>query len=208
MHSAVVSRVAASLAAAAFVVACHPGKAIGPAGAVDGTYDLTICRGACLPGDSATTLVRGRLVLEEGERGLAGISEPALRYLRRFEPHLFMGEGTGAPNACFVYAVTGKARTYAGGSKVAFTRWERDDSARIAMPFYRSADAGYAATFRIRGDRLAGSGRSWGGYGEGDALPRDSLIGRRIGPPDRSVCVRAAEAELDAFERRRGEPVP
>lgn len=82
------------------------------------------------------------------------------------------------------------------------TRWETDGSGTITLPLYHSPDAGYIATLSVRGSELHGRGESWGsGTGDGP-IPPDSIVGRRIGPPDRGICIREAEARAAARNRQ------
>ena len=180
-----------------FAASCsvaQPRLALPAVDAVEGTYEITICRDAC---QDEQVLVRGHLVLESRPYPLDSVPEPARSYFRRYEPYLLMPDLESDPNACFVLRRNAGARTYAGISRVGLTRWTLGESGKLmGMPVYNSPDAGYVTSFSIRAGELRGQGSSWGGDGEGETLPHDSIIGRRIGPADRALCLRAVEAEL------------
>lgn len=146
-------------------------------------------------------MVRGHLVLESAPYSFSDVPEPAQSYLKRHEPYLVLMDSRSAPNACFVLDQVKTARTYGGITPVAVTRWVPDSTATVRLPLYHSPDAGYIAVLSIRGGELRGRGRSWGvGTGDGP-LPQDSILGRRIGPPNRSLCVDAAQARARADVR-------
>lgn len=167
---------------------------------VEGTYQIMICQGTC---GADNVLVRGRLVLETDPYSLDSVPELARIYFRRYEPYLLISDAERAPNACFHLELTRRSRTYAGISPVGLTRWSvAEDSDSLEIPLYHSPDAGYFVRITIRARQLRGHGRSWGGHGEAAAFPIDSIVGRRVGPPDRSLCFRAAEAEAAELRNR------
>jgi hypothetical protein len=146
-------------------------------------------------------MVRGHLILEAERYPFSDVPEPARSYLERHEFILVVIDAGRAPIACFVLDKSRGARTYGGITRVGVTKWVPDTVATVRLPLFHSPDAGYVATLSIRGRELAGRGRSWG-HGTGDGpIPPDSIIGRRIGPPDRSLCIRAAEAEAEEQPR-------
>jgi len=158
---------------------------------------VTVCRGRCDPSRPDEALARGHLVLEAAPYPLAELPERARTYIERHEFILAVIDAKRSPNACFVMENTRRAKTYAGAAPVGVTKWTAD-SAGITLPLFHSPDAGYIATVSIRGGELRGRGRSWGtGTGDGP-IPPDSIIGRRIGPPDRAICIREAEARAAA----------
>lgn len=171
-----------------------PRPAASPEGPLAGTYKILICREACdRPGGA---LARGHLVLEDSAYALSDVPEPARAHIERRAFILAVIDGQRAPNACFVLDQAPRANTYGGITRVGMTRWERDSEATVRLPLFHSPDAGYVATLSIRGGEIHGRGRSWGGEHAGDGpIPPDSIVGRRLGPPDRSLCIRAAEAE-------------
>jgi hypothetical protein len=122
---------------------------------------------------------------------------------------LLRAQGEADPNACFVLSPTAvNADTYAGTEPVGFTVVEphRADSVRVAL--YQSPDASYYAVLKVGHGTLEGRGRSRGFADAAVSPPQDSIRARRIGPPDRSLCIRAAEAEAAALEARRHPPQP
>lgn len=168
---------------------------------IPGTYEVLICREWCDMGHPEDAMVRGHLVLESTPYPFSDVPEPAHSYLQRREPYLVIADAQNAPNACFVLDKTRGARTYGGITPVGVTRWVPDSTATVRLPLYHSPDAGYIAVLSIRGGELRGRGRSWGvGTGDGP-LPQDSIIGRRIGPPNRNLCVEAAQARARAESR-------
>lgn len=167
---------------------------VSPNGSIAGTYEVVICRQDCDRPDRA--LASGRLVLEDAAYPLAEVPEPARTHIERRAFILAVIDGQRAPNACFVLDRARGANTYAGITRVGMTKWRPDPAATVRLPLFHSPDAGYVAILSIRGGEIHGRGRSWGGEHAGDgAIPPDSIIGRRLGPPDRALCIRAAEAE-------------
>lgn len=162
---------------------------------------MLLCRERCDPKRVDLALARGHLVLESAPYSFSDIPEPAHSYLRRREPYLVIADAQNAPNACFILEKKREARTYGGITPVAVTRWMPDSTATLRLPLYHSPDAGYIAVLSIRGGELRGRGRSWGvGTGDGP-LPQDSILGRRIGPPNRNLCIDAAQARARAEVR-------
>jgi hypothetical protein len=171
--------------------------AASPERSLAGTYKIVICRKACDRPERA--LASGRLVLEDSAYPLAELPEPARAHVERRAFILAVIHAQRAPNACFVLDRTPRANTYAGITRVGVTKWLGDSGGTIRLPLFHSPDAGYVATLSIRDGEIHGRGRSWGGEHAGDGtIPPDSIVGRRLGPPDRSLCIRAAEAEAAA----------
>ncbi|HEX8431944.1 MAG TPA: hypothetical protein VF625_11670, partial [Longimicrobium sp.] len=71
----------------------------------------------------------------------------------------------------------------------------------FTIPLFQTPDAGYVATFSARRGEIRGSGVGWYGREQLMEFPADSLYGRRIGPPDRTICIRAAQAEMEKRAR-------
>jgi hypothetical protein len=173
-------------------------------GALDitGTYEIVICQGECASASRRQPNAIGYLVLESERYQLADIPEPARSYLSLYAETLVLVDAEERPNACFVLHKAPGARTYAGMTPVGLSLWARDSADSIHVPLDHSPDAGYHAALVIHGSVLRGRGRSWG---VGDAsvnLPPDSIYARRIGPPDRRICIRAAEREAAAVRAR------
>ena len=174
-----------------------------------GTYALEICRGSCRGSPSDSVLAKGRLVIEEKTFTIADLP-PGVRDYIVLATDLLTGPARDLdPNACFELKRTrADLPTYAGTEPVGFTVVEhhRQDSVRVAL--FRSPDASYYAVLAVAGVELRGRGRS---SGIGDAavrLPQDSVHARRVGPPDRGLCIRAAEAAAAELEARRSPPRP
>lgn len=161
-------------------------------GGVTGTYAVTMCRGACGGGAVLTT---GTLVIEDQSYSLADIPEPARGYFGKTARILMREDAGNAPNVCFVLNKSGR-ETLAGSTPVGMTRWTLVEGDTVALRLYHSADAGYDARVAIRSGRLSGIGESWGPWPESENSPPDGVIGRRLGPPDRGICIRAAEERL------------
>lgn len=162
-----------------------------------GTYEIRVCRGAC--GSPEAAVARGHLVLEAEPFPMSDVPEPARSYIERSELILLISDDAITdPNSCFVLERPRGAQSYAGISPVGFTRWKPDTAADLRVRFFHSPDAGYVARLSVGGDQIHGRGRSWG-FGTGDPpMPDDTVVGRRIGPPDRARCIAAAEAEAAA----------
>lgn len=161
---------------------------------IAGTYELWICHTACE--DETDALVRGHLVLEDSAYAFSDLPERARSYLEAKVPVLVEVDAENRPNACFVLqrAAGLSGRPYAGLDPVGVTRWLQSDAdSGISFALWHSWDAGYGATLSVLDRGLTGEGRSW------DAtLPQlrntvDIIVARRIGPPDRALCIRAAE---------------
>lgn len=167
---------------------------------VAGTYALTVCRASC-DRDSGRVLTTGRLVLEERPYRLVDIPEPARSFLERTERFLLYADAGGAPNACFAFDDSA-AGTLAGATRVGLTRWERSSGDTLTVRLYHSPDAGYDVRASIASGALVGRGESWGPWDESEDVPPDLVAGIRIGPPDRSVCVEAAERRLRELRRK------
>jgi hypothetical protein len=156
-----------------------------------GTYEVAICAGTCADRVS----VRGTLVLENDQYALAEVPEPAQSYFRRRTFILSVVRAREMPNACFVLERAPDAATYAGISRVGLTRWERDAATdSVSLPVFNSPDAGYVIRFVRTNGGFTGRGRS-SGVGDWHVPLLDDVIeARRIGPPDRSICIREAAA--------------
>lgn len=167
---------------------------------VAGTYALTVCRASC-DRHSGRVLSTGRLVLEERPYYLTDIPEPARSFFERTERFLLYADAGGAPNACFAFDA-GTSGTLAGATRVGLTRWAMSSGDTLTVRLYHSPDAGYDVRASIVSGALAGRGESWGPWDKSEDVPPDLIEGIRIGPPDRSVCVRAAERRLWELRRK------
>jgi hypothetical protein len=167
-----------------------------------GTYDISICPGGCGPGGSAA--VRGTLVLEDSAFSSATFPDSSRRYFEQVTAMLLVADAQRAPTACFALGrVVPRAATYAGLDAAGLTRWRSDPGGGVAVPLYRSPDATYVAYLSTVRNGLRGRGVSRGGGAERGSIPEDSIVARRLGPPDRSICARAAEAAAAEIRTRR-----
>ena len=166
---------------------------------IAGTYAVTICRGSCDTRGGGQVLTRGHLVLEGSSYRLASLPDEAERYFRKVTALLAMAEGEGDPNACFVLAPPARLDLSAGVQPIGVTRWRRAAGDTIRVELERGSHSSYKARFALRGSRLRGLGqrRTW----RSDPPPAHIIEGRRLGPPDRSICTRAAERHLREIER-------
>lgn len=167
---------------------------------VAGTYTLTVCRTSC-DASVGRVLTSGTLVLEKHAYALLEIPDPARGYFDRSQALLIHEYAGGNPNACFVFPGNASG-TLAGTTRVGLTRWTRSTRDTLDVRLYQSPDAGYDLRLRIGSTALDGQGESWGPWPESENSPLDVVIARRIGPPDRNLCIRAAEHWLQELRRR------
>jgi hypothetical protein len=158
---------------------------------VAGTYAITICQNICRSSDPSTAVARGHLVLEADAFSLSSLPDDAERYFRDFGTINRGDEGRGPPNACFVLERT-TTRTLAGLQPVGVTRWSRAAGDTLMVKIAQLTDAGYNAWLTIGSRGLTGRGRGWAHGESANERKYEEIRGRRIGPPDRSRCVRAA----------------
>lgn len=193
MHST--ARVCITLIAAA--AACtHPRGAPGPVD-LAGTYAVTICRGPCRGLADDSVVGRGHLVMEATY--LPSELPAAARRVLEGEEFLRMGDDDRVldPNACFVFERI-RSGSYAGIVGVGFTRADVGPGDTVGVDLFHTPDAGYYVILHRAGTDLRGRGHSWGVGAAAIDVPQDSVVARRVGPPDRAVCVRAAEAAVAA----------
>jgi hypothetical protein len=163
-----------------------------PDSPVPGTYAVSICPTPCDPAREESAEVIGHLVLETVSYTDAEVEAVQGIYGSR-GAFLYRAAG-GEPNACFGLTRLREGLTYAGIRVAGLTRWRPNEEGRaFTIDLYRSADARYRATLIARGRELLGRGESQGGRDPTErAAPADSIYARRIGPVDRTVCLRAA----------------
>jgi hypothetical protein len=167
---------------------------------IAGTYDIRLCVQPCDPSHSDSTTLRGQLVLEDDPYRLSELPYSVRIYLQWREPYLIY-TAEREPNACFTFGERRGRWTLAGISRAAVTRW-RPENGSMELLFFQSPDAASVARVSVRGRELHGYAISLGG-GARQPFPRDSIWGRRVGPPDRALCVRAIEEKAEAEARRR-----
>jgi hypothetical protein len=151
---------------------------VGKVDHVAGTYELIICKSACSfskPENAFATLV---VVLFDRVM--------TQKDMDRIDPYYHFDPGV---NACYAFSRKAQAQSYAVISEKGVSPWLSSDH-KIRFALFRSPDAGYAVELERTGDSLAGTGRSWGA-GMGAPPPEythDTVVGRRVGPPDISGC--------------------
>jgi hypothetical protein len=169
-----------------------------------GTYGIDICRGPCGAGSQAV-LARGFLILEREPYPVSELPDSLREYFQGRTSVLLRSAG-GRPNACFVLTrLRSDAGSYAGITPVGLTRAELHGDT-LAVTLFQSPDASYLVLLQPHGRELRGRGIS---SGHGDAAvssPDDSVRARRLGAPDRSRCLRAAEVEAAALKARTTRP--
>jgi hypothetical protein len=162
---------------------------------VTGTYRISVCKTRpCIAGDSTHAVAVGVLVLLDSAILPAALPASAGRLLTRYS-HPYR-----ANNACYDLKRIGVNRTsYAGG--VAGTHWklEGKDGTTITFGLYRSPDAFHSVIAKIRGDHIAGVGRSSGSGVTAVDWPRDTVVATRSGPADVNKCIRASIRESRGF---------
>ena len=147
---------------------------------IAGTYEILICKSKSEFSNACPEIAHGTLVISD----------------RPFAPEeiVKVGKMDFPPpleemRACFSGNRPDHAQTYAFIDKRAAIGWSIENAV-LKVELFRSADAGYNAELRIDGDKLSGTGHSWGA---GAAAPgfanADALVGHRIGPPDISACL-------------------
>jgi hypothetical protein len=169
---------------------------------VPGTYRIEICRGPCA---ADAVLARGYLVLERESYSASELPDTIREYFET-RTSVLLRTIRGRPNACFVLT---RLRTgtgsYGGLTPVGLTLAEvHGDSLGIML--YRSPDASYHALLHVLGGELRGRGISSGAGDAAVTSPDDSVHARRIGAPQRSRCVQAAEVEAAALRARMTRP--
>ncbi len=169
-----------------------------PEAGVAGTYAVEVHPPGSVADEPSS--VTGYLVLEDSTFSLDEVPEPARSQFLRGPFLLAVVEAERRPNACFVLEARPGSRTYAALASVGMTRWRPEPQDSITVVLHRSPDAGYLATLSLRRGRMDGRGTSWGAGDWHMDLPDDHVGGPRLGPPDRQLCIRAAE--LAAVEHR------
>lgn len=188
-----------SCACCVVLAGCGPARQIAapsPAGVAPGTYAMEICRGSCHAGVEDSVLVRGHLVIEAAAYPPSELPPVARKYFERDELMLMGDDSVLDPNACFVLT---RVRGYLEG--VGLTRVEPAGGDTVRVDLYRSPDSGYFMVLRAAAGELRGWGKGWS-HPAVEAASLDSVRARRIGPPDRALCIRAAEEAAAALRRQ------
>jgi hypothetical protein len=169
-----------------------------PTASIAGTYQIAVCKlGPCsTEGGSERTLTRGLLVLFTDS--LPPLPDSAVRLLRPS----YIGPFA---NACLVVdPPTWGSQTYAGIAGVQSTRWLADsvNPRRIEFDLYRSPDAAHEVTAFVTEAGLAGRGNSWGAGVVAVDWPPDTVVGRRIGPPEMGPCLAASAKKWRELQKQ------
>jgi hypothetical protein len=157
-----------AMLAACTVMPRSSGTVSGPAG----TYEIAVCRTSCSLQDTAAAYAVGWLILLDDPNEAEN-----LNYRHQHK------------NGCFDFPkllpLTDTFLQKRGG-RVA---WASDSTGAIRFLLFTTADAGYGVRVRIVNGVLEGTGISSGaGVAAIPNAPRDYIVGRRTGPPDRSRC--------------------
>jgi hypothetical protein len=174
---------------------CAVAQAVPEAGLRAGTYEFRICHSTCDPAvDSA--FAAGTIVIMDHAFSADSLPEPARSYLRFYEEDLLVGVAEEEPNACFVVRRRGLG-TWVGSSPVALTRWHQSPRVLGAflLPLFQTADAGYWLRLRAQSQVINGIGYSFGPERDSPQPPNDTVVLRRVGPPDLGICTAAATIE-------------
>jgi hypothetical protein len=185
----------------AVLAGCGSGRraaAPSPAGVIPGTYAIEICRGPCHGQAGDTVLTRGHLVIEAAAYPLSELPPVARKHLdHEFMEFMLMGDDSVLdPNACFV--LTRVRESHLEGVSLTRVKPVRGDTVHVDL--HRSPDSGYFAVLHAAAGELRGWGRFWEVPRVTAPAPPDSVRARRIGRPDRGLCIRAAEIEAAARE--------
>jgi hypothetical protein len=173
-------KISAVVLLAVTVVACvvQPAR-VDSDSEIAGTYELIICKTACSFSNRDNVIAKADIVFLDHMM--------SLEEAQHINP--LYNADTRDSNACYTVERSDEAKTYAGVRKTDTSRWLISGNT-IKFDLFRSPDAGYAAEVKRTGSSLLGTGESWG-VGMG-APPKDYgpdiIVGRRVGPPDISVC--------------------
>ena len=165
----------ASLAALA-ALSSPISESLGRQGSVAGVYTLLICRGGCRDWDTTRAYLTATVVLLDSTMKAADGSPIRARYQL-------------AANGCYRKRELKRVRnSYAPFRETGYLLWERDSTAGIVFPLYRSPDAGYEVAVTFTADGARGTGESWGAGAAEIHAPRDSVVLHRQGAPDAGFC--------------------
>lgn len=171
-----------------------------PGGIEPGTWAIQLCQGPCSA--SENVVVEGYLVVESARYSADDLPSAARDYYRRYTALLLLGTAQGSPNACF--ALERKRphpRTFAGIRTTGLTLVEPHEGDSVSIVLFQSPDASHSIVVKAAGRELRGRGVSWGFADAADDYHDDTVWSRRIGPPDRTHCIRAAEKAAAELQR-------
>ncbi len=148
-----------------------------------GTYEFIICKGACSFSDRGNVFATAVVVFFD--------SVITASDRERIDP--FYNYDPSDVRACYAVSRKMQAHSYVGiNNKTGVAPWKLDGHT-VQFDLFHSPDAGYVVEVNRTGDLLIGTGKSWGagaGAPPSDYGP-DTVIGRRMGPPDMSACASA-----------------
>ena len=147
-----------------------------------GTYEIIVCKESCSFSDMTNVFARGIVVLDDHRL--------PTRDGTQVEPS-FIGPNEVA-RACYSMNVLRKADSFAGLSKQGISSW-RMSGGVIEFSIFRSADAGYEVSAHLNGAELFGYGSSWGAGVAAPHYTNDTIVGKRVGPPDIKNCTPALQ---------------
>jgi hypothetical protein len=145
-----------------------------PSTPVAGTYHLIACTAPCGASDTAAVIARGTLVLDSA-------GPPRHSFSRRTHA------------GCFVLERRRDHPSYLALFSQGYTSWDQPTPDSIVFDTYRSPDAGHIVRAAVTDSGFVGVGHSWGAGVAAIAVPDETIIGRRIGPPDAHLCPRYGE---------------
>jgi hypothetical protein len=161
-----------------------------------GQYELRVCATQECINDPTTGALRTLLVDIEPQPIALNDLSPGARLILRIST-----TDRRPPTGCWVLRDSSKGRhTYAGLGGVGIFHW--DTSARGDSVYFvagGSTDVFYEIGGVVRNGEFHGLGESQGSGTHG--WPLDSVVGRRVGPPDASFCLK--QARLAASDERR-----
>ena len=146
----------------------------GPGLPVAGTYRLTACTAPCAGSDTATVVARGTLILDSA-------GPPRHSFSRR----TYAG--------CFLLERRRDHPSYLALFPQGYTSWDQPTPDSIIFDTYRSPDAGHVVRATRTDSGFVGVGHSCGAGVAAIEVPDETVIGRRIGPPDATRCPRYGE---------------
>jgi hypothetical protein len=153
--------------------------------AYSGSYAANFCSGECA--DSSTLSARGTLVLFDSTISLGRLTSRARQVaLRNFGA---VRRQDSLPNACYILRPGDSSRqSTVSNLSFSFTTWVADTGG-VEFLLFRSPEAGYTVSARLRGDSLIGHGVHW----QPDRRLVDVFTAQRVGDADVETCLRAAE---------------
>lgn len=183
----------AAAAVALLLAACGPSRVTaGPGGtgpaaeavedtSVAGTYELVLCR-RCDSTTWARTRDRIRVSLYAEPLFQSG---PLAGANPRVVPQLWISY---TPENFCMDVPPGYRRGFVGIVRRAIHAWSRTPADSVEFYLYRSPDAGTRVRARVANGWMTGIVPSSGPFAGSERRAHDQVVGRRIGPPDPTVC--------------------